>query len=219
MTKRLFITGTGTELGKTELTVRLVRAARAADRRVHAVKPIISGFALDDPASDSRRIADALGLTWSRAMADRLSPIRFDPPISPDMAARRAGRKIDLEELVKWCKGQNGDPLLIEGVGGAFVPLNGQVLVADWITAQGAPAILVAGSYLGTLSHTFSALEALDRRGVSVAAIIVSQSAEEPVPLEETLAAMAAHTDVPLGCLPRRTETPSDLVKLLDLAA
>ncbi len=214
---RLFITGTGTEIGKTELTCRLIRAGRAAGRAVHAVKPIISGFRLADRDTDSARIAEALGLTWSRLAAETLSPLRFDPPISPDMAARRAGTRIDLDALVDWCCKQSGDPLLIEGVGGAFVPLNGQALVADWIERLGCPAVLVCGTYLGTISHTLATIAALQARNIKIAALILSQSPVEPVPPQETEQSLKMHTDLPIVHLPR-AGGPDDLAALLDLA-
>ncbi len=71
-----------------------------------------------------------------------------------------------------------------------MVPLTATETVLDWITALHVPALLVTGSYLGTLSHTLTAAEALRARGIAVAAIVVSESEESPVPLEETVATL-----------------------------
>src|SRR5262249_37315350 len=81
--------------------------------------------------------------------------------------------------------------LLIEGVGGVMVPLGGRHTVLDWMTELKLPLLLVTGSYLGTISHTLTALDVLARRSLTVAAVVVSESAGSPVPLAEPSAAIA----------------------------
>ena len=78
------------------------------------------------------------------------------------------------------------DFLLIEGVGGAFVPLDKSHMVVDWIDALDMPTILVCGNYLGTLSHTIATYESLIGRNIPVAGVVISDSPDSPVPLEET---------------------------------
>jgi dethiobiotin synthetase len=105
------------------------------------------------------------------------------------MAALREGRAIPFAELVDFCKppaAARADLTLIEGVGGVMVPLDATHTVLDWIAALGAPAVLVAGSYLGTLSHTLTAVSVLEARGCEIAAVVVAESPEQPVPSEET---------------------------------
>ena len=72
--------------------------------------------------------------------------------------------------------------MLVEGVGGAMVPLDAEHTVRDWIAALKHPALLIAGSYLGTISHTLTAAEALLSRGVAIAAIVINESEVSPVP-------------------------------------
>ncbi|MBB4212537.1 dethiobiotin synthetase [Rhodothalassium salexigens DSM 2132] len=220
--KGLFITGTGTELGKTEVTALLARQLRAERRAVRALKPVISGFALDDPASDTRRLADAQGLAWGAETARALSPLQFKAPLSPDMAAAREGRRLDLDMVVAATRAGLPDRgvVLVEGVGGAFVPLCPGVTVADWIAALGLPPVVVAGSYLGTMSHTIATVEALAARGLATAAVVVSQSPDQPVPVAETVATLGRHLRCPVWALPRLTgqEVPPDLTGLADLA-
>ena len=90
-----------------------------------------------------------------------ITPWRFAAPLSPDMAAAREGRRLDLGDIVAYCRAAHGDPLLIEGIGGAMVPLNDEHTVLDWIADLGAPALVVTGSYLGTISHTLTTLAAI----------------------------------------------------------
>jgi dethiobiotin synthetase len=202
---RLFVTSTGTGIGKTLVTAVLVRQLRAAGRGALALKPIISGF--EDASAGESDTGVLLRAMDRPVVADEIaavSPWRFSASLSPDMAARREGREIDVAALTAFCAGARADHVLIEGVGGAFVPLDARRTVADWIAALDIPALLVAGSYLGTLSHTIATLEALAARRVTVRAIVVSESPESPVPLEETRASLARFVGgVPIALLPR----------------
>ncbi len=93
--------------------------------------------------------------------------------------------------------------LLIEGVGGVMVPLDDQRTILDVMMALHLPLILVAGSYLGTISHTLTALDSLYRRDMNVMAIIVSETPGSTVSLDETVAAISRFADPVIG-LPRR---------------
>lgn len=207
----LFVTSTGTGIGKTFLTVELTRALRDAGRKVQALKPIVSGF---DPqhiaASDTGRLLEALGRSCTPDAVDAVSPWRFTAPVSPDLAAAREGSEIDCSAVVAYCRNvieqtaKAGGVTLIEGVGGVMVPLDNRHTVLDWIAALKVPALLVAGSYLGTLSHTLTAAGMLDVRGCTLAGIVVNESEHSPVPLEETASTLARFVPaVPIVVLPR----------------
>ena len=168
----------------------MVRALRAQGRPVQALKPVISGFDAETPAeSDTALLLAALGREANADAIEAISPWRFTAPLSPDMAASREGRDIDFDELIGYCRrvidGFSGTTL-VEGVGGVMVPLTAERTVLDWIAALKTPAILVVGSYLGTLSHTLTAHAALSARAIPLAGIVISESAESPVPLDET---------------------------------
>lgn len=202
----LFVTASGTGVGKTFVTARLIRELRAARRAVRALKPVASGF---DPArprdSDTGAILDALGLPLDPPNIDAVSPWRFAAPLSPDMAAAREARAIPFDALVDFCrKPAAADVTLIEGIGGVMVPLDGEHTVLDWIAGLRAPVVLVVGSYLGTLSHTLTAAAALERRGCGIAAVVVSESTEQPAPLAETAETIGRFLQpTTIGVLPR----------------
>ncbi|MEI9982125.1 MAG: dethiobiotin synthase [Aliidongia sp.] len=188
---RLFVTSTGTEIGKTHVTAALAHLARRRGLSLRVVKPLVSGF---DPAapegSDPAVLATAAGLTLDAATLANLSPWRYRAPLSPDMAAAREGKAIDFAALTEFCRAALAGPeecVLIEGVGGVMVPLDDSRTVRDWIAALELPAVLVAGSYLGTLSHTLTACLALAAAGIPLRAIVISESAAAPVPLAETM--------------------------------
>jgi len=123
---------------------------------------------------------------------EAISPWRFAAPLSPDMAAARENRTIPFVTLVDFCRTPNAaDVTLIESIGGVMVPLDDRHTVLDWLVALDAPALLVVGSYLGALSHSLTAVTALQARGARLAGIVVCESVEQPVPAEETAAALA----------------------------
>lgn len=185
-----FVTSSGTGIGKTFVTSVLIRQARAAHKTIMAYKPVISGFDAANPAaSDTGMLLEAMELPLTPDNIDTISPHRFIAPLSPHAAAEREGQAISLEALTQPCS-ITADITLIEGVGGVMVPLNNKETVLDWIKALGHPAILVAGSYVGSLSHSLTAVEILKQAGVSAQAIIVSESPESAMPLAETVATL-----------------------------
>jgi dethiobiotin synthetase len=188
-TRGYFITGSGTGVGKTFVTCALAWQLRQAGREVRALKPVISGYREEDSSSDTALLLECQGFSPSPEHIGLVSPWRFAAPISADMAASREGGAVTLEEVIAHCRlhAVAGGYTLVEGIGGAMSPLNASHTVRDWIEAQEFPAILVCGSYLGAISHALTALEALRLRDIAVASMVVSESEEAPVPLEETL--------------------------------
>ncbi len=203
----IFITGTGTDVGKTFVAASLIRHLRQMGRVVDALKPVVSGFDPDQAASsDPGVLLQALGLPVTAKEIDRISPWRFRAPLSPDLAAAREGKAIDVDEVIAFCQtaiDQRRDILLIEGAGGIMVPLDQDRTMLDLMMTLQLPLIVVAGSYLGTISHTLTALDALFRRNMQVLAIIVSETPGSPVPLADTVAAIGRFAE-PVIALPRQ---------------
>jgi dethiobiotin synthetase len=193
----IFVTGTGTDVGKTFLSAALVRHWRAAGHAVAAFKPVASGF---DPATAHASDPGVLLAALGRPITDieTISPWRFAAPLSPDMAAAREGRTLDFNAIVEFSRqvSRSADRVLIEGVGGIMVPLDERHTVLDWMSALRLPVLLVAGSYLGTISHTLTALRVLAQRNLMVAAVAVSESAVPGAPLDETVATITRFADM-----------------------
>jgi dethiobiotin synthetase len=195
----IFVTGTGTGIGKTFVTAALIRYLRAGGRAVDAIKPVISGF--DSAAagtSDPGILLGALGRPITMAEIERISPWRFAAPLSPDLAAAREGRAIDFNDLTAFSRRAAmavRGTLFIEGVGGAMVPLDQSRTVLDWMTALRLPVLLVGGSYLGTISHTLSALHVIAQRNLDIAAVVVSESEVPGASLDDTVATIARFVD------------------------
>jgi len=114
-----------------------------------------------------------------------------------------------LDALVAHCReaGQNAGTTLIEGVGGVMVPLDNKYTVLDWMRALGLPLVAVTGTYLGTISHTLTALDVLKRNGLTVKVLVVNETAGSSVSLGDTMLALKHFTSpTPLVGLPRHPE-------------
>jgi dethiobiotin synthetase len=203
----IFITATGTDVGKTYVAASLIGHFRQMGRTVEAIKPVVSGFDPAQPAgSDPGVLLQALGAAVTAEEIERISPWRFRAPLSPDLAAQREGRSINVDDVIAFCQGaiqKRRDMLLIEGVGGVMVPLDKERTILDVMMALRLPLVLVAGSYLGTISHTLTALDSLYRRDMNVLAVIVSETVGSTVPLDDTVAEIARFAEPVIG-VPRR---------------
>ena len=192
-----FVTGSGTGVGKTYVAAALVRAWRSRGLAAEALKPVASGFNAAAPAdSDTGCLLAALGRDISPQNIARISPWRYAEPLSPDMAAARERREVPYDDVVSFCReavgrsGPDDSRLVIEGIGGVMVPLDDTHTVRDLVAALAIPALLVGGSYVGSLSHTLSAFEALRARRVAIERIVVSETPDSPAGLEESCAVL-----------------------------
>jgi len=211
MKRAYFITATGTDLGKTWVTAGVAQACRERGMTVRALKPVMSGYDAANPeASDAAALLSEVGAGGMATAVAQIAPWRFAAPLSPDRAAVLEGRSVAFSELIGWCRVEierNPGVLLIEGIGGVMVPLDARQTVRDWIAALGIPVVLVAGTYLGALSHTLTALAALRESGIVPATIVVNESAGSTVGVEDAVASLAPHvTTIPLIIL-RRDDT------------
>ena len=190
-----FVTSTGTDIGKTFVTAGLIRYLRQSSQPVAALKPVVSGYDSSVvETSDPAVLLRALGRPVSADEIAAIAPFRFRAPLSPDIAAAREGRSIDFEDLLKFSRdavAANNGLTFIEGVGGIMVPIDAQRTVVDWMAALKLPVILVVGGYLGTISHTLTALDVLTKRDLRIASIVVSEKDNDTVPLEDTVASIA----------------------------
>lgn len=196
-----FVTGTGTEVGKSVVAAVLAHTAVADGVRVNVFKPAMSGLEEEgEPDHELLRRASRSGQS-----DDEIAPYRFDPPLSPHLAAQQAGVEISRERLVDAARGAatGADLLIAEGVGGFLVPLRLDYLVRDFAHDLGLPVVIAASPELGTINHTLLTIEAVRGAGLQVAAVVLTPW---PVPAT-TLAAsnrdsIAALADVDVLELP-----------------
>jgi dethiobiotin synthetase len=219
-----FITATGTDIGKTFVTAGLIRHIRGTGRAADAVKPVVSGFDTEAwQESDPAVLLAALGRPLTLDELDRVSPWRFKAPLSPHMAARHEGRAIDFQEVVEFSRramAARRGLLFIEGIGGIMVPLDDHRTVLDWMSMLRIPIVLVAGTYVGTMSHTLTSLEVLVRRNLNVAAVVISESEGSAASLADTVATLQRFADsIDVVGIPRLAPVASDDAAFARIAA
>ena len=177
-----FVTATGTDIGKTYLSARLLAACRASGMLVAATKPVMSGFSEAElEQSDAGRLLAAMGEAVTPEAVSRICLHRLTPPLAPNIAMRQAGIRQDYQEILRFVRmrlSSETDLHLVEGAGGVMSPLTDDSLQTDLMAALGLPVILVTAPYLGSISHTLTAMDAIAARGLALAALVVS----EPVP-------------------------------------
>jgi len=197
-----FVTGAGTDIGKTYVTALLARQLKAAGRKVLALKPVASGIPpFDDlafAATDTAQLLAAQGMAVTPQTIEACSPWRFSAALSPDMAAAAEGRTLETAPVLDWCKAQIAAApkdaiVLIEGVGGVMSPMTSDALNLAMIEALGCPVLLVTGSYLGALNHALTALETLKSHEVAVHAVLLNESAKSEVDFGATLETLARY--------------------------
>lgn len=192
----LFVTGAGTEIGKTYVACAVLRSWRASGLACDAFKPVASGFdPMQAEASDPGQLLSALGEATSADALARMSPWRFKAPAAPPLAAKAEGVTLEFDVIARACRAriavQGKGMLLIEGAGGVMAPLTDTHTNLDLIAALNVPALFVAGSYLGAVSHALTGLAVLDARGIIVRAIVISES-EASAGLDATAAMIGA---------------------------
>jgi dethiobiotin synthetase len=216
-TPGIFVTGTGTEVGKTVVAAVVAQTLAREDKRVAVFKPAVTGLE-EEGESDHELLRRAAGSSQSD---EQIAPYRYDPPASPHLAAALAGEEIDPERLraAAGAAAAEADFLVCEGVGGLMVPLACRLssamrkesdtpyLVLDLAADLGYPLVVVAAPGLGTINHTLLTIAAARGAGLEMAAVVLTPWPAEPSEIErsnrETIAA--------LGGVPVRTLPPLDL--------
>jgi dethiobiotin synthetase len=201
----VFVTGTGTEVGKTVVAAVIARTLAATGKRVAVFKPAVTG--LDEGGeSDHALLRRASGSSQSD---EQIAPYRYGPPASPHLAAAEAGEEIEPERLLEVARAafRDADALVCEGVGGLLVPLSPSYLVRDLAADLAYPIVIAASPGLGTINHTLLTIESARGAGLEVAAVVLTPWPQGPTEIElsnlETIAA--------LGQVEVRTLPPLDL--------
>jgi dethiobiotin synthetase len=190
----VFVTGTGTEVGKTVVAALIARTHAGAGTRVAVFKPAVTG--LDDPGEpDHELLRRAAG---SEQGDEEIAPYRYGPPASPHLAASLAGEEIDPARLraAAASAAEGADQLVCEGVGGLLVPLAAGYTVRDLAAGLALPLVVAASPGLGTINHTLLTLEAARSAGLEVAMVVLTPWPDVPSTVEasnlETIAALGA---------------------------
>lgn len=171
----VFITGTDTGVGKTVVGAALAAALTRLEVAVAVRKPVESGCAEVDGVlhpADGDALRSAAG---AREPLDVVTPLRLRHALSPERAARLEDMDLELYDLIAAARtGEADDFYLVEGAGGFLSPLASRALNADLAVALGLPVLLVVADRLGCINHALLSVEAIEHRGLNIAAIVVN---------------------------------------------
>ena len=181
----LFVTGTGTGVGKTIVSAALLAAMRAAGEPARAYKPVVTG--LEEPAGEWPPDHELLGLA-AGVDPEEVAPLRYGPAVSPHLAGALAGEPIDALALVARARAaaSSAQTLVVEGVGGLLVPLADDLTVRGLAIELGLPLLIAASPGLGTINHTLLTIEAARAVRLDVAAVVLTPWPAEPGPMERS---------------------------------
>ncbi len=200
----LFITGTDTGVGKSEVTAALAAALVADGITVYPRKPVESGClpnTHEEPLfpQDGYQLQQASG---NREPLQTITPYRFEHALSPDRAAQLAGVTLTLEQLTRACQTPNNEnsTALIEGAGGFYSPIANNALNADLAQSLGYPLVLVAEDRLGGVNQVLLARDAILSRGLRLVAIVLNCAA--PTDERGNCSAIEARVNEPVIPLP-----------------
>ena len=175
----LFLTGTGTGVGKTFVAIELLYWLRAHGIRAAGMKPICCG-----DREDARRLlaASAEGIS-----IEELNPVWLQSPVAPSVAAQIEQVEIDLGKIQNCFRNlsERFDTVIVEGVGGWLVPITTNLFVGDFAKQLDLPVAIVAENRLGCLNHILLTLESVQRRGLVCAGVIL-KSANGPTDLAQS---------------------------------
>jgi dethiobiotin synthetase len=200
-----FITGTDTEVGKTVVSVALMRALIEKGFRVAGMKPVASGCR---HMEDGLRNDDALSLQMAANVSipyEEVNPYHFESAVAPHLAATQSGSVILLDQIKAKFLDVLGrsDFVVVEGVGGWEVPLNDQNNVSDLAEQLRLPVVLVVGMRLGCINHALLTANAIQARGLPLAGWVANILDPEMPMLEENIQAIRSRVEAPfLGKMP-----------------
>ncbi len=197
---KIFITGTDTGIGKTVLSLLIMRLFYEIGKTPFYIKPAQTGC--KDPYdndSDAKFVYDNLPVLNGKDPAESVIYC-FRNPKAPHFAARDEGRRIEIEKISNVIEKKRSmfSPIIIEGAGGVMAPLTKEMTMIDMINKVGANSIVAARAGLGTINHTCLTVEALEKRNIKIKGIIfIDSTGKTPFDMvQENIEAVETETGI-----------------------
>ena len=195
-----FVVGTDTGVGKTHVSCALLQALAQHHRRVVGMKPVAAGVV---PWGEGWASEDSIALRAASTIAvppELDTPVLLPDPLSPHIAAARAGVQIDIAAIVQAYQAlaAQADAVVVEGAGGFHVPLSPTETGADLAVALNLPVVLVVGLRLGCLNHALLTAEAIAARGLTLAGWVANRVDPDMLAPEENIAWLQQRLGAPL---------------------
>ncbi|MEM7402167.1 MAG: dethiobiotin synthase [Pseudomonadota bacterium] len=219
MQKGLFITGTDTDVGKTYVGVQIASALHESQLRVCPRKPIESGCKLIGKTLHPDDANQYFLAVEKKVSLDEICPYRFEPPISPQRAARLANQPINIAQAHQACiqNVSDEDFLIVEGAGGFYSPLCEDGLNADLAESLQLPVLLIANDQLGCINHILLTVETIKKRNLELSAIVLNSQKETHDAAMDNEEDLKGLVDVPIFsvCNNQQLTQDSEILTLL----
>jgi len=208
----VFVTGTDTGVGKTEITAGLLRAFARQGLGAVGMKPVAAGCRRVGRALRNADVEALQAAATVRVPVRLVNPYAFEPPIAPHIAAARAGVVIEPSIILDAYRAlaQRAEVVVVEGVGGFAVPFGAGFDAADLARRLRLPVVLVVGMRLGCINHALLTAEAIRARGLKLAGWVANRVAPSMLAYSENIRALQSGLDAPLlGCVAHHVRGPA----------
>lgn len=202
-----FITGTDTDAGKTYVAVALLQGLKALGYRTVAQKPVAAGVNAAGFNTDALQLQQHATEPLSYEL---VNPYCLEDAVAPHLAAAKAGLVIDssiLSKELQKLQNVDADIALVEGAGGWLLPLDDKTTMADWVTEQQLPVLLVVGIKLGCLNHALLTINEIERSGLKLLGWVANCIDPDMAYQQENINYLQQQLTAPcLGVLPYQSE-------------
>ncbi|WP_374568809.1 dethiobiotin synthase [Ideonella sp.] len=215
----IFVTGTDTGVGKTLVSAALLHNLARHHARVVGMKPVAAGLVEHQGQMVSEDVLALRAASTLQVPPELDNPVALPDPLSPHLAARRAGRVVRVGDLLAPARAlqQQADALVVEGAGGWRVPLNDDETLADLARALRAPVLLVVGLRLGCLNHALLTAEAIRADGLLLAGWVANHVDPQMACVDDNLATLRERLGAPLWGVVPWSAAPDAACITLDL--
>jgi len=220
MTKRIFITATDTDAGKTHIACAIVNALINSGKKVSVFKPISAGCENVDGQLINEDAQRLLLQSNTGQTIEQVNPIAFEPPIAPHIAATKLNRVIEISEIqihFNSLVNENPDILITEGAGGWRLPLGSGKYLSEFVVQTNQAVVLVVNMKLGCLNHAFLTYEAIVNDGLTCIGWIANGIEDMPY-FEENLSTLKEEIPVPNIGVVRFEPDISKIADIIDIS-
>jgi dethiobiotin synthetase len=215
----LFVTGTDTGVGKTLVSAGLLHALARYHPRVVGMKPVAAGTERINGVDANEDVLALRAASNCRVPPELDNPVLLPDPLSPHIAAARAGVRIDIDHLVACQRALalRAEAVVVEGAGGFMVPLSATETGADLAEALGLPVLLVVGLRLGCLNHALLTAEAIRARGLTLAGWVANEVDATMLAQDDNIAFLQRQLQAPLLARIAHQAAPDPRILAFDL--
>lgn len=203
--KTFFVTGTDTDVGKTQIAAGLLHLANSQGLSTLGLKPVAAGCEKTDQGLRNQDALLLQAVSSVKLVYEQINPVTLIEPVSPHIAAQKEKRILSADRLAGFCRSsfRVADFTLIEGAGGWRVPINPSETMADLVRVLQTPVILVVGMRLGCLNHALLTVDAIRQDGLPLVAWVANCVDVNMRALDENILTLQQRIPAPcLGVVP-----------------